>query len=335
MGWFQALKDNSGWLLNSGLSVVADSISAVGTLASSVSGFVFATSFVVDNDVAVSYFVQGSLDAYGKIAMSLTTPINQMNDGFAQGLNEQREFAGEQGFNLTDYLNPDNLRLFAYVTFVGGVALRGLGANMHLWLRARKDQAQFNHLELAMPSWLEHGYQTTGSFIQSIAIVTGSASISGVFYHFMEVGDFKYQYTMPLVGEQYLNETDYQGPLKHHTIKLFYNDEIQRDFAAVQDLGFNIPATSIILNPAINATLDFIYGAGVYIANQGSTSAITLIPLVGAPLIYQGSRFFNNKIENLRLERIRNSNEIDVLEEDSSSSDGFEEALNIEQISLA
>lgn len=285
-------------------SVTGDFFSGVGTLAATMSGLTFATSFMVDNDVSVSYAASGQLNSYAKIDLSLQSGVNTTKSDIYIPFNKTVTENGQYKFNVNEYVSPELLRLFAVIACSTGLLCRLIGLQINQWLRLQKDKRELSELALDSYRLRERAYFLLANVMQSISLTIGIASLTFLIYQLSKLKDYHYLYTVPSESQHRINNSNYSYPVELY--KLNYN------FAHPYSQNINLPKhtfgnTSLIqllLNSYINADVTTYYGAGIEVQNNSQSTAWIYLPLLLSLFMFQAGNVLDDYSQEYRIKRI-------------------------------
>ncbi len=297
MSFVSFLKDCCVRASGATLSVTADAFSVFGAIGSSLSGMAFVTSYLVDNQISIDYYARGDIVANSQANFTFSSSIGMAYHSETYPMAGHFLLGDSDSFNVNEHLSAESLRLFACVSYVGGVALSAMGSNLRLWLDRNRDGVPVIYSEARSPTIKEFGYQTLGNALQSCALTLGAGGLAGSIYHLTDASSLDYQYTIPQNDQRFNNQSIYDGPLEKST----FDFNVAESSSLSTFSGF--PSATLLLKSATNATASLLYGAKLMVEGQGSTSAMAIVPLMASPLVYHSGRFFKAKAEQSRLLR--------------------------------
>lgn len=293
--------------LDTTITCAADTLNGMGSLACMVGGGTFALSYSLEERLTISYYA--SLNTTGMINV---TVVPQKLDYTATAQIPFQHYAeydaGNYTSTLSNYINPDTLRVASAILSSSGTVLRFMGANLKLWQQNRTDKKlidelgldEDNFIEFRKPGLNEYLFTSAESFLNSVNLTMLGCAISATVIELAGLNSSSMRITLPFHGADQVNSTYYQGPVISTMVPakftLHENVTVQ-----LPDLHMNV-ATHDKAQTSAQGNLSL--GASILFQPPVDSEAPIGVPAIISVGTYLASTFFGKKSERVRNERM-------------------------------
>lgn len=297
MKWREGFWGLCTYVIDATITVTANSLNIVGTLACQLGGALFSLSYTADEEINAAYFSSAVVN--GRVDFSVNvTKLNYNIKNDTLFFNDNFNKTGGLSGNLQSYISPNSIIKACLILVGSGTLLKLSGTNLQYWQNTRLDkrlyQSQYQ-LPLSNAGLKEFSYVSLGAVFNSLADVFKIQTVTGTFIHFSKLFNSTLGFTYPERGN-ISHSTNYNGPIISVTVPLSYafNENI-----TISGGEMNVQASGVA-----NALANISYGAGLFFSpNRHPEPPIAIPATLGLTSQLSGT-FFTSKARQLREGRV-------------------------------
>lgn len=291
----------SQWVVDTAVHSAADGLMIVGDVLCVASGAGMSLADMWKTRVDYDYYGQVNLQDNVTLALRVESLHYTMEETIPIEYQDQR--VGRGSYDVSQWLRPETMQLYSLITFGVGTLSRVGGSYLKQWQQFREEKRwirdEDKELSVKPPSVREINYATAASLSGSFGYFFLGNTVINAFTEYTFFNGKDVTFTYPLSGERLANASLYDGPLHHTCFPIAYHD--------AWDRNISLPwGSEVLAKESIDAPghVTAFFGGTAQLAFSPKAKGITLLAAAGGSAAYVVYRFFANKKQAKRDERV-------------------------------